>query len=83
MFNREAVDLTQQLVETCGAGVAVPPRTGCDAQLLDDPESVFSLQTPDDSTECASEPADVFVERKIFFSRRGRGWHASRYSLSH
>jgi len=80
MFNRKAVDLPQQLVETCGAGVAVPPRAGCDAELLDDPEGVFSLQPPDDSTECASEPADVFVERKIFFSRRGRGGHGGKIS---
>ena len=83
LFDGEAIDLPEQFVEGRSVGLAVATRTCRDAQSLDDPEGVVPLQSLDDASQRCGEPADVVVERKIFFSRRGRGWHASRYSLSH
>ena len=71
----EPVDLSQQLVETRRPGVAVTARPCRYAKLFNDLEGLLSIEPPDDSAESAGKPTNIFVQRKVFFSRRSRRWH--------
>jgi hypothetical protein len=71
----ESVDLFQQVVEGRSVGIAVPTGAGCHAQPLDDRERLVTLEASDYATKRASQPANVIVEGKIFFSWGSRRWH--------
>ena len=44
----------------------VTPRAGRDTKLFDDLEGFPSLEPLDHSAQRGGEPADIFVERKVF-----------------
>ena len=75
LVDRQIIDMLQQIVETSRSRLTVTASARGDAQPLHDLECILALQPPNDAAKCGSEPADVFVKRKVFFSRRGRGWH--------
>jgi hypothetical protein len=75
LADRQPIDLTQYLIEAWSVRVAMPAPTGGDPQPLDDGKRLVPLQTPDNASKRAREPADVIVEWEIFWSWRGRGRH--------
>ena len=79
LLDRETVDLPQQLVEAGGAGLAMPARPCRNSQLFDDPECFLSFQPSNHPSEGAGKPANVLVQRKVFFSRRSWRWHGWKY----
>jgi hypothetical protein len=81
LFDVKTVDLVQDSVETRSAAFAVSTGTSGHAQPFDDLKRLFALEPPDDATEGSCEPANVLVERKIFFSRRSRRWHGFKIPL--
>jgi hypothetical protein len=68
----ERVDLTQQIVERRSSPLAVTasPRSG--AKALDDLERLLSLESLNDASQRAGQPANIFVERNVFSSRGHR-----------
>src|ERR1700730_2328097 len=68
----ESVDLPQQVVEGWSVGIAVPTGARGDSETLHDRERFVTLEASDYATKRASQPANVIVEGKIFFSWRSR-----------
>ena len=62
----QTVDPAQKLVDRWSVGIVVTPPTRRDTKLFDDLECFPPLEPLDHSTKCGGEPADIFVERKIF-----------------
>jgi hypothetical protein len=82
MLDGQAVDLAEKLVQTRGIGLTVSARSSCYAKLLDDLERLLAFESSYDPAQSAGKPANVVVKRKVFFSRRSRGWHGVKISQS-
>jgi len=65
LLDRQTVDPLEKLFEGRSIALAVTPRAGRDAKLLDDLERFLSLEPLDHPAECGGEPADILVEREV------------------
>jgi hypothetical protein len=79
VLHAEAVDLSQQIVQTRRIRIAASAGAGSDAQLFDDLERFLSLEPPDHAPEGTRQPADVLVEWNVFFSWGSGVGHDPKY----
>ena len=68
LHHAQAVDSAEDVLERRRIALAVTPAAGCDTELLDNLERFLSLESLDHSAECAGEPTDILVERKVLGS---------------